>query len=83
MYCSLEYVIFTSCNLRLLLRVIVYCNIGWCVKGSAVHHRHQQCLIAEWLELSVTVRVRARTRERDFGVLLLCVKSDKYLCLAR
>ena len=25
---------------------------------------HQQCLIAEWLELNVTVRVRVRARVR-------------------
>ena len=32
MYHSLEYIIFTSCNLRLLHCVILYCNVG-----SAVH----------------------------------------------
>ena len=83
MYRSLEYVIFTSCILR---RVILYCNVGWCVKGSAVHRSRQQSLVAEWLGLSVTVRVkvRARTREREFPLLyfLVCVKSDKHLCLA-
>ena len=68
MYRSLEYVIFMSCNLRPLRCVILYCNVGWCIKGSAVHHRHQQCLIAEWLGLSVIVRVRARAREWVFSV---------------
>ena len=83
MYCSLEYVIFTSCNLCPLRPVTLYCNVGWCVKGSTVHHCHQQCLTAEWLGLSVTVkvrvRVRARAREWDF---LVCLKCDKDLCLA-
>ena len=51
MYHSLKYVIFMSCNLRPLCRVISYCNVGWCIKGSAVHHCRQQCLIAEWLGL--------------------------------
>ena len=66
MYRSLEYVIFTSCNLCPLRRVILYCNVGWCIKDSAVHH-HQQCLVAEWLGLSVTVRVRVTVRARGPG----------------
>ena len=89
MYHSLEYVIFTSCNLRPLRRVILCCNVGWCVKGSAVHHS-RQCLVAKWLGLSVTVRVRvrvrARARECDFSLLFffVCVvKGDKHLCLTR
>ena len=56
---------FTSCN------IILY-NVGWCVKGSAVHRSRQQSLVAEWLGLSVTVRVRARARECDFSVFFLC-----------
>ena len=84
MYRSLEYVIFTSCNLRPLHRVILYCNVGWCVKDSAVHRSRQQCLVAEWLGLSVTVRVRVRVRAREWDFsLLVCVKSDQNLCLAR
>ena len=69
MYRSLEYVIFTSCNLHPLRHVILYCNVGWRVKGSAVDHHRQQSLVAEWLGLSVTVRVRARARECCFSVL--------------
>ena len=46
MYRSLEYVIFTSYTLRPLRRVILYCNVGWCVKGSAVHRSRQQSLVA-------------------------------------
>ena len=46
MYRSLEYVIFTSYTLRPLCRVILYCNVGWCVKGSAVHRSRQQSLVA-------------------------------------
>ena len=34
-----------------------------------MHHHRQQCLVAKWLGLSVTVRVRARAREWDFSVL--------------
>ena len=56
MYRSLQYVIFTSCNL-LSLRVVTL------VKDSAVHGSQQQWLVAEWLGPSVTVRVRARARE--------------------
>ena len=79
MYHSLEYVIFTSCNLRPLQRVILYCNVGWCVKGSAVQRSRQHCLVAEWLGLSVTVRVRARDREWGFPFLFFFsayVRSD-------
>ena len=39
-------------------------NVGCCVKGSVVHGNRQQCLIDEWLGLSVTVRVRVRARAR-------------------
>ena len=97
MYHSLDYVIFTSCNLRPLHRVMLYCNVGWCVKGSAEHHSCQQCFVAEWLGLSATVRVRVRSRTREwdfipfhfyiyiyifFFFFSVCVKSGKYLCLA-
>ena len=40
---------------------------------KAVHSR-QQCIIAEWLGLSVTVRVRARAREWDFPLFLSVLK---------
>ena len=49
----------------------MYCNVGWCIKGSAVRHRHQQCFVAEWLGLSVTIRVRARARGWDFPFFFL------------
>ena len=71
MYCSLEYIMFTSYNLRPVRRVILYCSVGWCVKGSAVHHCCQQCLVAEWLGLIVTVRVRVRARARKRGFSFL------------
>ena len=45
--------------------VLLYCNVGWCVKGSVLHRNRQQCLVAERLGLSVTVRVRARVRARE------------------
>ena len=38
---------------------MLHCNVGWCIKGSAVHRSNQQCLVIKWLGLSVTVRVRA------------------------
>ena len=62
---------FTSCTLRSLRCVILYRNVGWCVKGSAVHRSRQQFLVAEWLGLSVTIRVRVRAKagECDFSVL--------------
>ena len=70
MYRSLVYVIFT-CNLRPLRR---YCNVGWCGKLKAVQCTtgHQQCLVAEWLGLSVTDRVRARAREWNFSIPFFC-----------
>ena len=75
MYHSLEYIIFTSCTLRPLHRVISYCNVGWCVKGSAVHCSCQQSLVARWLGLSATVKVRVRARARECGFSFFpCVK---------
>ena len=59
MYRSLEYVMFTSVMTFFTLCiccVLLYCNVGWCVKGSIVHHNRQQCLVAEWLGFSVTDR---------------------------
>ena len=42
-----------------------------------MHHSRQQCLIAEWLGLCVTLRVRARVRECGFSLLFffVCVKN--------
>ena len=37
-------------------RVILCCNVGW--YDGAVHHSRQQWLVAKWLGLGVTVRVR-------------------------
>ena len=62
---SLQYVIFTSCNVV----VLTYCNVGWCVKDSAVHRSQQQWVVAEWLGPSVAVRVRVRAREWNFSLL--------------
>ena len=82
MYRSSQYVIFTSCNVVVLRRIIFYCNVGWGVKDGAVRRSRQQWLIAKWLGLGVTVRVRGPGN----GILLLfcflCVKSDKDLCVA-
>ena len=50
-------------------------NIGRCI--SVVHNRRcsagirQQCLVAEWLGLSVSVRVRVRARAREWNPCLL------------
>ena len=52
MYRSLEYVIFTSCNvLSYVVYIILYCNDGWRVKDGVVHHSGQQSLVAKWLYL--------------------------------
>ena len=73
MYCSLQYVIFTSCSNVVVLRcIILYCNVSWHVKDGTVHHSHQHWLIAKWLGLGVTVRVRVRARVREW----------KYFCLS-
>ena len=60
----LQYIIFTSCNVVVLRRIILYCNVDWCIKDGVVHHSHQQQLVAKWLELGVTVRERVRVRVR-------------------
>ena len=57
MYHSLEYVMFTSCNDVLYVVYYYTVNVGCCVKGSVVHGNRQQCLVAEWLGLSVTGNV--------------------------
>ena len=46
------------------LCIIIYFNVGWCVNGSVVHRNCQQCLVAEWLGLTVAVRVKVRARAR-------------------
>ena len=38
-----------------------------------MHRNHQQCLVAEWLGLSVTVRVRVRARARECIFLLFFI----------
>ena len=52
MYHSLEYVVFSSF-------FTLYGYVGWCIKGSVVHRNCQQCLVTEWLGLSVSVSIRA------------------------
>ena len=57
-------------------------NVGCCVKGSVVHGNRQQCLVAEWLGLSVTVRVRARARGMHFSFFFFfSVKVTKIFVL--
>ena len=85
MYRSLEYVMFMSCNDVLYVVYYYTVNVG-CVKGSVVHGNRQQCLVAEWLGLSVTVRVRVRAKAREciFPLFFFfSVRSDKHLCLER
>ena len=65
MYHFLEYVMFMSCNDVLYVVYYYTVNVGCCVVGSVVHGNRQQCLVAEWLGLSVTVRVRVRARARE------------------
>ena len=45
-------------SLQSLCCVILCCSVGWYVKMVQVHHGHQQWLVAKWLGLGVTVRVR-------------------------
>ena len=51
-------------------------NVG-ALKVVNLHCSCQQCLVAERSGRSVTVRVRARARERDF---FLCVKVCQKNC---
>ena len=44
-----------TCNDVLYVVYYYTVNVGCCVKGSVVHGNCQQCLVAEWLGLSVTV----------------------------
>ena len=51
-----------------------------------MHRNRQQCLVAEWLGLSVTVRVRVRARSREcifpfFFFSLLKVTNTFVLCV--
>ena len=41
----------------------MYRSLGYIIVTSSTVCSRQQCLIAEWLGLSVTVRVRAKARE--------------------
>ena len=72
MYRSLQYVIFTPCNVVDLRRIILYCNIGWHVKDGVVHRSRQQWLVAKCLGLSVTVMVRARVRKWSYFFSSTC-----------
>ena len=82
MYCSLQYITFTSCNVVVLRRIILYCNVGRHIKDDVVHRSRQQSLIAKWLGLGVTVRVRVRAREWNyFFFFFLCVKVTKTFVL--
>ena len=49
----IKYVISTSCNVVVLRRIILYCNIGWHVKDGVVHRSRQQWLVAKWLGLGL------------------------------
>ena len=67
-------------SLQSLHCVILYCNIGWCVKYGAVHRSCQEWLVAKWLGPGVTVRVRVMSTARDGIISFLSVsKCDKHL----
>ena len=53
-------------------------NVG-ALKVANLHCSRQQCVVAEWSGRSITVRVRARTRECEFSLLLSfsVLKCDK------
>ena len=36
MYCSLQYITFTSCNVVVLCRIILHCNDGWHIKDGVI-----------------------------------------------
>ena len=55
-------------------RVILYCNVGWCIKGGEVNWNYQQWVIAEWLGLG------SGTEIVPFSFLSM-LKCDKQLGL--
>ena len=79
-FLRIRHVIFMSCNDVLYVVYYYTVNVGCCVKGSVVHGNCQQCLVARWLGLSVTVRVSARASECIFPFFpfffFFSVKSD-------
>jgi len=52
MYRSLEYIIFTSCNVLRHIYSRIY-NIVLRDKDGLLHHSRQQSLVAKWLGLCV------------------------------
>ena len=70
-------------NVVLTCSVLFYCNVGWCIKDSAVHCS-QQWLVAELLGLGITDRVRGRAKGMGFFCVFffsLCVECDKHFVL--
>ena len=67
---QLQYVTFTSFNVVVLRHIILYCNIGQHVKDGVVHRSRQHSLVAKWLGLCVTVRVRVSARAREWFLFL-------------
>ena len=66
--------------------VLLYCDVDWCVKDSAVHysHQHQQWFVAKWLGVGVTVRMRIMARAREwnyFFFFLSVLKCDNTFVL--
>ena len=82
MYRSLQYVTFTSCNVVVLHRILLYYNIGRRVKDGVVHHSHQHSLIAKWLGLGATVRVRVRVRAKEWDYSSLCKVTKTFVLLS-
>ena len=67
---QLQYFTFTSFNVVVLCRTILYCNIGQRIKDGVVHRSRQHSLVAKWLGVGVTVRVRVRARAREWFLFL-------------
>ena len=71
-------IILTSCNVVVLHRTILYCNVDWYVKDGVVHCSRRQWLVAKWLGCGVTVRMRVRANRLGLGpengIFFVCVK---------
>ena len=77
-----------SCNVVVLRRVLLYCNVGQRIKDSVVHCSCQQSPVAKWLGLGVAVRVwvRAMAREWDyfiFSPFSLCKVTKTFVLLSQ
>ena len=62
----------------------MYYKVGRRVKDGVVHHSRQQSLIAKWLGLVATVRVRVtvRAKEWDYSFFSLCKVTKTFVLLS-